>query len=172
MNAWVLLWGGFRWKPDILGGVGTCLGLILDDVCLKMTNNCFYLCPYVCRLRPAYATWIHSYAALFLRFCICGNRHAYARSCLRTWALTRVREAPGKGPTLPIFTYFSTISVLYAILIPLFVIFVSKHHYILLFIFILASKTSFFINFAWIKNLISPSFFSFFFFTVSIPLCW
>jgi len=92
--------------------------------------------------------YVLGYVGLFLRSCVLGFWPAYTRSYLRTWALTRVREAPGKGPTLPIFTSFSTISLLYAILIPLFVIFVSKNHYILLYIFILASKTSFFINFA------------------------
>ena len=101
------------------------------------------------------------YISLFLRSCILGFWPVYARSYLRIWALTRIHEASSKGPTLPIFTYFSTISLLYAILIPLFVIFVSKHHYILLFIFILALKMLFFINSTWIKNLMSPFLFSF-----------
>ena len=107
------------------------------------------------------------YISLFLRSCILGFWPVYARSYLRIWALTRIHEASSKGPTLPIFTYFSTISLLYAILIPLFVIFVSKHHYILLFIFILALKTPFFIIFAWIKNLMS-----YFSFVVLIHLYW
>ena len=41
--AWVLLWNRYRWKPDVLGRVGTCLGLILDDASLKMSKNCFCL---------------------------------------------------------------------------------------------------------------------------------
>ena len=39
VNAWVLLWDGFRWKPDTLGGVGTCLGWVLIKICLKMSKN-------------------------------------------------------------------------------------------------------------------------------------
>ena len=47
LNAWVLLWDGLRWKPDVLGGVGTCLGWILDDASLKMSKNYFCLCSCV-----------------------------------------------------------------------------------------------------------------------------
>ena len=61
-------------------------------------------------------------------------------SCLHTWALTLVRGALGRSSTLPIFTYFSTVSLPHAILTHLFIIFASDYHYILLFIFILASK--------------------------------
>ena len=124
-------------------------------MCLKMlkNNSLFgfihtWLSACIHSLYSCIHNYVLGYVGLFLRSCVLGFWLAYTRSYLGTWALTRVREAPGKGPTLPIFTYFSTISLLYAILIPLFVIFVSKHHYILLFIFILASKTSFFINFA------------------------
>ena len=118
--------------------------------------------------------YIHSsilvYVGLFLRLCVCQFWLAYAGSCLRTWALTRVHKTPGRGLTLPIFTSFSTVSLLYAILTPFFVIFAPKHHYILLFLFfiyILVSKTSFFIIFAWIKNLMLFSSFA-----VLIPFCW
>ena len=47
-------------------GVGTCLGLILDDASLKMLKNCFCLCSCVCGLWLAYAVCIHVYAAFFL----------------------------------------------------------------------------------------------------------
>ena len=43
------------------------------------------------------------YAGLFLRLCVRGFRLAYAGSCLRTWALTRIREMPRRSLTLPIF---------------------------------------------------------------------
>ena len=66
----------------------------------------------------------------------------------------------GRGLTLLIFTSFSTVSLLYAILTPLVVIFALEHHCILLFIFILASKTSFLIIFTWIKNLMLSSSFA------------
>ena len=85
---------------------------------------------------------ILAYVDLFLRLYVRGDGLAYARSCLRTWAFTRVRKMLGKGLTQPIFTSFPTVSLLYAIITPLFVNFASKHHCIFLFIFILASKTS------------------------------
>ena len=86
---------------------------------------------------------------------LCSWGLVYTRSYLRTWVLTHVCETPSKGPTLPIFTHFSTVSLLKS----LFVNFASKHHYILLLIFILALKTSFFIIFTWIENLMPSSFF-------------
>ena len=46
------------------------------------------------------------YAGLFLRLCVHQLWPAYVRSHLCTWALTRVREMPGRGPTLSIFTFF------------------------------------------------------------------
>ena len=66
-------------------------------------------------------------AGLFLRLCVHGDGPAYTGSYLRTWALTRVHEVLSRGLTLPIFTFLSTISLLYAILTPLFVIFPSEH---------------------------------------------
>ena len=105
------------------------------QACIRSLNSCVH------RSVP-------TYACLFLRLCICGNGTAYTGSCLCTWT----------------FTSISTVSLLYAILTSLFVIFVSKHHYILLFIFILALKMLFFINSTWIKNLMSPFLFSFSFF--------
>ena len=97
------------------------------------------------------------YAGLFLRSCIRGFWPVYTRSYMHTWALTRIREMPSRGLTLPFFTSILTILLLYAILTPLFVNFVFEHPYILLFIFILLSKISFFffIIFNWIKNLMS-----------------
>ena len=83
------------------------------------------------------------YAGLFLRFCILRNRTANTRSCLRTRALTCAREMPGRSPTLPIFISFSSVSLLYAILTHLLVIFTPEYHCNLLFIFILASKHHF-----------------------------
>ena len=43
------------------------------------------------------------YAGLFLRICVHGFKPVYAGSCLRTWALTRIREIPRRSLTLPIF---------------------------------------------------------------------
>ena len=65
--------------------------------------------------------------------CICG-------SCLCAWALAHVHETLGRSSTLSIFIYFSSVSLLHAILTHLFVIFASEYHCILLFIFILALK--------------------------------
>ena len=107
------------------------------------------------------------YVGLFLRLCVCGDGPVYAGSCLHMWVLTWVYDTLGRGFTLLISTSFSTISLLYAILKPLFVIFASKHHCILLFIFFLSLKTSFLIIFAWIRNLMLSSSFA-----VFIPLCW
>ena len=108
------------------------------------------------------------YAGLFLRSCIRGFWPVYTRSYMHTWALTRIREMPSRGLTLPFFTSILTILLLYAILTPLFVIFVFEHPYILLFIFILLSKISFFFHHFQLNqesNVIS-------FFAVIIPLCW
>ena len=83
---------------------------------------------------------ILAYVSMFLRLCVCGNGLAYAGSCQRAWVLTLICETPGRSSTLPIFIYFSFVSLLREILTHLFVIFASEYHYILLFIFILASK--------------------------------
>ena len=86
---------------------------------------------------------ILAYTSLFLRFCLHGNRPVYAGSYLRIWALTCIRETPGRNPNLPIFTYFLFVSLPYATLMHLLVIFAPKYCCILLFIFILASKQHF-----------------------------
>ena len=77
----------------------------------------------VCSLDLCICSSVLAYTCLFLRFCICGNRPAYAGSCLRMRALTYVREIPSRSPTVPIFTYFSSISLPYATLTHLLVIF-------------------------------------------------
>ena len=84
VNAWVLLWDGFRWKPDTLGGVGTCLGLILDDASLKMSKNYFCLCSCVCRLGLVHV-------ALFFRTQVCSWGSTYVGMDLRMWGLVYVR---------------------------------------------------------------------------------
>ena len=106
------------------------------------------------------------YVGLFLRLCVCGDGpicgvlFTYVGFDLSTWhTWQRLYSAH--------FHFFSTISLLYAILKPLFVIFASEHHCILLFIIFLSLKTSFLIIFAWIKNLMLSSSF-----VVFIPLCW
>ena len=58
------------------------------------------------------------------------------------WALTRVRETLDRGLTLPIFTSFSTLSLLYAILTPL----LSFLH--------LNITASFFLSYSCIENII------------------
>ena len=111
---------------------------------------------YVRNLDSCVRSFVLTYVGLFLRLCVCGNGPTYTG---RTWALTRICETLGKRPTLPIFTFFSPVSLLFAILTHLFFIFAPEYHYIHLLIFILASKTSFFINSSKIKNLISSSLF-------------
>ena len=99
---------------------------------------------------------ILAYVDLFLRLCVRGNRPTCARFCLCTWALTCVREMLGRSLTLLIFTYFSTISLPYAILTPFchFCIRLSLYPSFYLHSCI---KTSYFLNFTWIRNLMSPS---------------
>ena len=66
---------------------------------------------------------------------------ACIREVLSTYGgFNRVRETPSRSLTLPIFTYFSSISLPCAILTHLFVMFAPKYPYILLFTFILALK--------------------------------
>ena len=98
------------------------------------------------------------YIVLFLRLYVRRNGFAYAGSCLRTWALTCVRETLGRSPFLPIFTYFSFVSLPCAILTHFFVIFafcISLYHSFYLHSCI---KASYFPNSAWIRNLMSSSF--------------
>ena len=121
---------------------------------------------YVRSLYSCVRNSILTYAGMFLSFYICGNGPAYVGSCLRAWASTRVRETLGKSPTLPIFTPFSTVSLPCAILTHLFVILTFEYHYIILFIFTLASThhiPKFHLNHE--SNVI-------FLFAVIIPLCW
>ena len=80
----------------------------------------------VCSLYLCVHSSVLAYTGMFLRFCIRGNRLAYAGSCLRVWTLTCVHKTPCKSSTLPIFTSFSTISPPYAILTPFFVILASE----------------------------------------------
>ena len=87
----------------------------------------------VCSLDLCVHRSVLAYVGLFLSLCIRGFWPMYAGSCLRTWVLIRVHEMLGRGLTLPIFTSFSTVSLLYANPTPLFVIFAPKHHCILLF---------------------------------------
>ena len=148
VNAWVFfffffLWDWFRWKHDNLGGVGIYLRLILDHACLKILKNCFCLWACICSLNSCIRGSVFVYTGLFLGFCIRGSGSTYAGSHRCTRALTCIREMPSRSPTLPIFTYFSSVSLRYAILTNLFVIFAPEYHCILLFIFILASKYHF-----------------------------
>ena len=113
-------------------------GLFLSMLLLAWARACVH------SLDSCVHSSILAYATLFLRLYVRGDGSAYAGSCLRTWALTHVCETPGRGLILPPFTSFSTMSLLHVILTHLFVIFAPKQHCILLFIFILASKTSFF----------------------------
>ena len=80
-----------------------------------------------------------AYAGMFLRLYIRRNGPAYARSCLHAWALARVRDVRQK-PCSAHFYSFLTVSLLYAILTHILVIFASNYHCIILFIFILALK--------------------------------
>ena len=128
VNAWVLLWDGFRWKPDVLGGLEICLGLILDDASLKMLKNCFCLCSCMCGLGTIYV-------ALFLHMQVCSWGSAYMGMDLRTRGLVCMC---GLWPAyvghlaeallLPIFTYFSPFSLSYAILTHFFFFFLSFLH--------------------------------------------
>ena len=70
----------------------------------------------VCSLVLFVRNSILVYASLFLRLYRRGFWLAYMGSYLCTWALTHVRETLDKGLTLPIFTSFSTVLLLYVIL--------------------------------------------------------
>ena len=141
----------------------------MDDASLKMSKNGFCLCSCMRGLGLAYVSYIHAYVALFLRFCIRGNGPVYAGYCLCMWALTHVREMPDRSSTLPILTYFSSISLPRAILTHFFFF----HFCIQLslypsFYLHPCIKTSFFLNSARIRNLMSSHSFLF---AVIIPLC-
>ena len=94
----------------------------------------------VCSLHSCVRSSVLAYASMFLRLYICRNELAYAWSCPRMWALTCVRETPGRSLALLIFTPFSPVSLPYEILTHIFVIFSSEHHYIILFTFTRASQ--------------------------------
>ena len=123
-----------------------------------MLKNCFLhvwarVCIHI--LDSCIRSFILVYVGMFLRSCVHGDGLAYVGSCLRTWALTRVRETLGKSPTLPIFTPFCH-----------FCTWISLYPY-----FYLNSciENIIFIIYAWIKNLMSSSS-SFFFFGSHHPL--
>ena len=97
-------------------------------MCLKMSKDIFCLCFCVHGLEPTYVAWTYAYAALFLRLCVLGDGLTYVGSCLCMQALTCIRQTPGRGFTLLIFTSLSTVSLLYVILTPLFVIFAYDLH--------------------------------------------
>ena len=84
VNSWVLLWDGFRWKPGTLGGVGICLGLIVDDICLKLLKETFCLFFCVHGLKPSYVSWTYAYAGLFLRTQAYSRGYVYMGASLRT----------------------------------------------------------------------------------------
>ena len=88
--------------------------------CIRILYSCVYSSVLAC-------------AGVFLRLCVCGNGPACTGSCLCMWVLTCVRETFGKSPTLPIFTFFSSVLLLYTILTHLFVIFAPEYHCILFF---------------------------------------
>ena len=143
----------------------------MDDASLKMSKNGFCLCSCMRGLGLAYVSYIHAYVALFLRFCIRGNGPVYAGYCLCMWALTHVREMPDRSSTLPILTYFSSISLPRAILTHFFFFFFSFLHPTITISFFLSS----FLH----QNIIFSKFYlnqesniTFFFYTVIIPLCW
>ena len=84
--------GWFRWKLDTLGGVGTCLGWVLIEACLKMSKNdplsmFTHMWTRACiqGLHSCVRGWdlcvcgpIHAYTYLFLSSCVCGFQPAYA----------------------------------------------------------------------------------------------
>ena len=141
------MWDGFRWKPDALLGVGTCLGLILDETSLKMSKNCFCICSCMCRLGPAYTTCIHAYTTLFLRTQVCSwvsacvrmDLHMLGLTCMRgLWLVYMWRLI--EALLYPILLNFLTISLPHAILMHILALFAPDDHCIILLIFILALK--------------------------------
>ena len=106
------------------------------------------------------------YIVLFLRLYVRRNGFAYAGSCLHTWALTCVRETLGRSPFLPIFTYFSFVSLPCAILTHFFCHFCILHITISLFLSSFLHQSIIFPKFCLDQesNVI-------FFFAVIIPLC-
>ena len=114
-----------------------------------------------------------AYAGKFLSLCVRGNGLAYAGSWLHTWALTYIHEMPGRSLALPIFTYFSTVSLPHAILTLL----LSFLHSIIIISFFLSSFlhqniifSKFYLNqesnviFFFLSSLLQSSHFFFFFF--------
>ena len=66
VNAWVLSWDGFRWKPSVLGRVGICLGWVLIQGRPKMVKNTFWLHLHI--HIPGVCVHVHL-------VCICINVH-------------------------------------------------------------------------------------------------
>ena len=84
-----MLWDGFRWKPDVLGGVGTCLGWVLNHGRPRMSKKLFWLHPYVCMHRVCrhdQAIYVHVHY-----ICVCINVHKITRT--HASANTRIHEA-------------------------------------------------------------------------------
>ena len=135
-----------------------------------MSKDSSFLCFCVCGLKLAYADWIHMYAGLFLRMQVYSWDFVYVGMGLRTWGPICVCETPSRGLTLHLFSSISTISLLFAILIPFFVIFSFEHPYILLFIFILVLKISFYLLLSHPNPLIQWWSGTIFFFLKSGPL--
>ena len=115
-------------------------------------------------MRTQLCSCVHRYV---LEVCVRGNEPVYVESCPRMWALTYVHETPGRSLALPLVTYFSPVSLPYAMLTPF-----------LSFLFLNVTK-SFFLPSLMHHNTI---FFKFHlnhesndissFFVVIIPLCW
>ena len=112
---------------------------------------------YVRSLYSCVRNSILTYAGMFLSFYICGNGPAYVGVMFTYVGFDpRMWDAWQKLYSAHFHFLFNRFTTICNPNTP-FVIFSSKHRYILLFIFILTSKTSFFINFAWIKNLMPSS---------------
>ena len=118
------------------------------------------LCTQVIFMHSQLCSCVRRYVLKALRtwewICVCGVLFAYMGFDLRTW------DAWHK-PHFVHFRLFSIVSLPHAILTHLFFIFASDYHYTLFYLHF-CIKISYFLNFAWIRDLMSSSFFSFFFF--------
>ena len=141
--------------------------------CKLMSKNCFCLCSCMHGLEIADASWNHAYIALFLHSQLCSWGFAYVGVGLRTrgsvcirglWpayvrCLAKALLCPFSlffiyftsmcNPNTPFCHFYTRISLYASFYL---------HSYI---------KTSFFLNYAWIRNLMSFSFLA-----VIIPLYW
>ena len=115
---------GFRWKPDTLRGIGTCLGWVLIEKTLKKSKNTL-LCSFLC----ACAACIHAYVGLFLSACVCSlvhePKHACSILCMQPYSCACV--APGRNPSLGIWTPFSSVLHQFGILTSFLTIFASHY---------------------------------------------